>query len=69
MEIIKIELWGENSLVDGGLRVYWSDEALDFGSVTLYTKDDKSYIDTEYMGREFAEKLILQVLSESEMVG
>ncbi len=69
MEILKIQLWGENQVVDGGLRIYWSDDNIGFGSITLYTIDDKPYIETECMGKEFAEKLLLQLLEESKLVG
>ncbi len=68
MEIIKVDMWGKGSLVDGGLRIHWSHDELGFGAVTLYTVDDKSYIDTEYMGKEFAVDLFLKLLEESELV-
>ncbi len=69
MEIIKVDMWGKNRLVDGGLRIHWSDDELGFGTVELYTVDDKSYINTEYMGKELAIELFLKLLEESELVG
>ncbi len=68
MNITDVDFWGENTLVDGGIRIHWTDMKYGFGNITIFKKDGVIYADTEYMSKFFMEKVLLCLANEINMV-
>lgn len=64
LKIDNVDMWGENELVNGGIRIYWSSDKIGFGELTIYKdKNNKIVFDTECMSKDFV-KAVLDKLVE-----
>jgi len=61
LKILNIDFWGKNEIVDGGMRITWIDEGHMFGNVDFYKENNKIYVDTEQMGENFLNCLLLEL--------
>lgn len=68
LKITSISGWAGE--YNGGFNIHWHGQKdgkfLDFGVVAVHQDDDgKINIDTEYMGEEFVEALLKQLLTQA----
>ncbi len=63
IEILNVEFWNKHEMNDGGVEIQWSCEK-GFGTFQYYLLNGKFNIsDDEYMGIDFAEKVLFTALS------
>lgn len=50
------------------IRLHWTSDRGFFGGVDIYIKDDKFYVSTEMMGKDFAKELFCAIIDNAELV-
>ena len=67
VKINNIEFWGERKTNNGGMKIYWEKED-GFGVLTVFlNKKGKPIIETEYMGRAFANEVLEELIREADI--
>jgi hypothetical protein len=67
--ITDINFWGENPIVNGGVKIEWSDEEKGFGVIDIIkTMDGKIIADTEYMGKDFLKEILLDMINIIDII-
>jgi hypothetical protein len=71
IEIKELESWENQygSWNNGGLQISWSAN-IGFGKLDIVIgKNNKIFIDTESLGKEFAKQILCQMIDEAEEIG
>jgi hypothetical protein len=66
--ITNIKFWGSNELSNGGMRISWSDQKLGYGNIDVFNSlEGHIQADTEYMGKEFLTKVLLNLVEKMKI--